>query len=135
LLNTLESEDHAIEGSWELCDAIPGLIGPALPGIRVTAEVGDIFRRDKSDLVDADVPTVGYFGGGTIANPENEIDANFPSDVLVETLKGLVQYARFGWLILTFDIETLRLIESPVPLSLQVDVMRWWPVTEHTTAV
>jgi len=41
LLNTLESEDHAIEGSRELCDAIPGLIGPALPGIRVTAEVGD----------------------------------------------------------------------------------------------
>jgi len=53
----------AIEGSRELCDAIPGLIGPALPGIRVTAEVGDIFGRDKSYLVDADVPTVVYFGG------------------------------------------------------------------------
>jgi len=56
LLNTLESEDHTIEGSGELCDAIPGLIGPALPGIRVTAEVGHIFGSESCISITAFIP-------------------------------------------------------------------------------
>jgi hypothetical protein len=67
--------------------------------VGVLAVAADIFRGNRV----IDEPAFVHCSGATIGNLINDISDEFPIDKFRSSLQCLLDYAKYGWLLLTFD--------------------------------